>query len=184
MKKIFYIFILFFSQSIFSQSIESEKVFWDLIDVKLFPDEYTEIGYVKKVDFNTFSYHLKEFKKKSTLTYYDNGITKAKTITFTKKEKRLLIRELKKSKNYTWNLSNEKELIQVEQSNILNFLKADRNRELRLISKPIFIRDNEVVCLFSTHYCCGHYYGHATLCLYKKVDGKWKRWIHLTHGDY
>jgi len=180
MKKIFYIFILFISQSLFSQSIESEKVFWDLIDVKLFPDRYTEIGYVKKADFNTFSYHLKKFKKQSTLTYS----VKAETITFSKKEKRLLIRELKKSKNHTWNLLNEKELIQVEQTDVLKFLKTDRNRELRLISKPIFIRNNEIVCLFSTHYCCGQYYGHATLCLYKKVDGKWKRWIHLTHGDY
>ncbi|MEY8847301.1 hypothetical protein AB9K26_00675 [Psychroserpens sp. XS_ASV72] len=183
MKKIFYLFILFISQSILSQSQEYEKIFWDLVDVKLYPDTYTEIGYTKKINFDTFSLHLKLFKKRKTLTY-NNGITKEESITFSKKEKRLLIRELKKSKTYTWNLSNEKELIQVESSNALNFLMVDRNRELRIISKPIFIRDNEIVCLFSSHFCCGHYYGHATLCLYKKVNGKWKRWIHLTHGDY
>ncbi|MEH6538444.1 MAG: hypothetical protein V7719_18760, partial [Psychroserpens sp.] len=86
--------------------------------------------------------------------------------------------------NFNWELSNKKNLIQVNKTEILEFLKADRNRELKIISKPIFIRNDTIVCLFSTHLCCGDFLGHSTLCLYKKIDGKWKRWIHLTHGDY
>lgn len=183
MKAILHFFFLLMIQSMFCQSNETENIFWDLIDVTFYPEEISELGYVKKVTPSMLESHLNIFKKESSLQYYDNPVKKTESIILTKKEKDYLISELSKSE-IDWDLSTENKLVEVDYEDILEFLKADRNRELRIISKPIFIRDKTIACLFSTHLCCGRINGHQTLCLYKKIDGKWKRWIHLTHGDF
>lgn len=53
-----------------SQSTESEKIFWDIIDYKLYPEKYSDVGYQKKVNFGMLSYHLANFEKDSKLIYY------------------------------------------------------------------------------------------------------------------
>jgi hypothetical protein len=186
MKNILYILLLIFSQTVISQTDESEKVFWDLIDYKLYPDKNvkSDVGYLNKGDIGMFPRYLNYVKKDSTLTYYDNRIKKNDSIVFSIEEKEYLISELSESENYSWNLKDQKELIKVEQKNVLEFLKADKTRELKIISKPIFIRNKEIVCLYSVHLCCGHIYGYVSLSLYKKVNGKWKRWIPLSEGAF
>ncbi|MDG5493271.1 hypothetical protein [Psychroserpens sp. SPM9] len=184
MKNLLFILILVFSHTMTSQTSESEKIFWDLIDYKLYPEKFSDVGYLKKVDFGMLSYHLANFEKDSILTYYQYKNKKTDSITLTKNEKEFLISELKSSENYTWNLANAKKLILVEENSELEFLKADKNRELKIISKPIFIRNGKVTCVFSVHLCCGHIYGYVSLSLYKKINGKWERWIPLSEGNF
>ncbi len=184
MKKLIYILLFSLSQFAISQSNKSENVFWDLIDYKLYPEKFSDIGYVKNIDSRMFFYQLKIFEKDSTLIYYNYNIKKTDSIKFTIEEKKNLIIELKKTDIYTWNLSDEKNLIQVEYSKILEFLKSDKNRELKIISKPIFFRNNNIVCLFSVHLCCGHIYGYVNLSIFKKKNGKWEQWIPLVEGAF
>ena len=184
MKNLLYILLLVSSQIMTSQTTESEKIFWDLIDYKLYPDEYSEIGYLNKVNIGTFYRYIDYFKKDSTLTFYDNNLKKNDSIVFSIEERKYLISELNKSENHAWKLKDQKDLIKVEEQNMLEFLKADKKRELKIISKPIFIRDKEIACLYSTHLCCGHINGYVSLSLYKKIDGKWKKWIPLYEGAY
>jgi hypothetical protein len=184
MKNILYILILVFCQTMTSQTTESEKIFWDLIDYKLYPDKYSDVGYLDKIDVGTLEYHLSNIKKDSTLIYYDNRIKKNDSIVLSLGEKEYLISELSSSENYSWNLADKKKLIKVEQENILEFLKADKKRELKIISKPIFIRNEKVACVFSVHLCCGHIYGYVSIALYKKTNGKWERWIPMSEGAF
>ncbi len=184
MKNTLYILLLVFCQIMTSQTAESEKIFWDLIDYKLYPDKYTDVGYLDKVDFGMLEYHLSNIKKDSTLTYFDNRIKKNDSIILSLGEKEYLISELNSSENYSWNLADKKKLIKVEKENILEFLKADKNRELKIISKPIFIRHGKVACVFSVHLCCGHINGYVSISLYKKNNGKWERWIPMSEGAF
>ncbi len=184
MKNILYILILVFCQTMTSQTTESEKIFWDLIDYKLNSDKYSDIGYLDKVDFGTLEYHLSNIKKDSTLKYYDNRIKKSDSIILSLGEKEYLISELKASENYSWDLADKKKLIKVEQKNILEFLKGDKKRKLKIISKPIFIRNGKVACVFSVHLCCGHIYGYVSISLYKKTNEKWERWIPMSEGAF
>ena len=108
MKNLLFILILVFSQVMTSQSTESEKIFWDLIDYKLYPEKYSDVGYLKKVNFGMLSYHLANFENDSTLIYYQYKIKKTDSITLTKDEKEYLISELKASEHYSWNLADRK----------------------------------------------------------------------------
>ncbi|MFY7669519.1 hypothetical protein ACOSP6_00390 [Tenacibaculum sp. MEBiC06402] len=184
MKKTLYILLLFFCQTTTSQTTESEKVFWDLIDYKLYPDKYSDVGYLDKVDFGMLKYQLSKIKKDTNLRYFDNRVKKNDSIILSLEEKEYLISELNSSENYSWNLAKKKNLIKVERENILEFLKADKNRELKIISKPIFIRKGKVACVFSVHLCCGDIYGYVSIALYKRMNGKWERWIPLSEGAF
>ncbi len=184
MKNLLYILVLVFSQTMASQTTESEKIFWDLIDHKLNPDKYSDVGYLNKVDFGMLKYHLSNIKKDSALVYYDNRIKKNDSIILSVEEKEYLISELSTSENYSWNLAEQKKLIKVQQKNVLEFLNADKKRELKIISKPIFIRNEKIACLFGVYLCCGHIYGYASISLYKKNDGKWERWIPMSEGAF
>jgi len=166
------------------QSLESEKIFWDLIDFKLNPDTYSDVGYLNKVNFGMLSHHLANFEKDSTLIYYQNKLKKTDSIILTTNEKEYLISELKKSEHYSWNLSDEKKLMLVEEKGELEFLKADKNRELKMISKPIFIRNEKIAFVFSLHLCCGHIYGYVNLSLYHQNNGKWEQWIPISEGAF
>ena len=186
MRILIYILILTLSQNIISQSNETEKIFWDLIDYKLYPETCSEIGYVKQINVGMYSNHLDKFKADSTLVYYQYKYKNEKndSIVLTAIEKEYLTTELTKSKEYEWNLSDEKNLKQVDEKNVLEFLKKDRNRELKIISNPIFIRNNSIICLFTTHLCCGEILGNTSLSFYKKEKNKWKEWIPISAGSY
>jgi hypothetical protein len=169
-----------------SQTTESEKIFWDLIDYKLNPETCTEIGYIKQIKVGMYSMHLNKFKTDSTLAYYEYKYKNEKidSIVLTAKEKEYLTTELSNSKEYEWNLTDEKNLKRVNEKDILEFLEKDRNRELKIISNPIFIRNKSIICLFTTHLCCGQINGNTSLSFYKKEKDKWKEWIPISSGSY
>lgn len=180
------ILILSLNQNIIGQSNETEKIFWDIIEYKLYPETYSEIGYVKQINVGMYSDDLANFKADTSLVYYEYKYKNEKidSIILTANEKEYLISELSNSHDYEWGLSDEKNLQQVDEKDILKFLKKDRNRELKIISKPIFIRDKNIICLFTTHLCCGHILGHSSLSFYKKSDNQWKEWIPIKAGSY
>jgi hypothetical protein len=174
------------SQNIISQSNKTEKIFWDIIDYKLYPETCSEIGYVNQIKGGMYSNHLDKFKSDSSLVYYEFKYKNEKvdSIILTVKEKEYLTSELSKPNEFDWNLSDEKNLKQVDEKDILEFLKRDRNRELKIISKPIFIRNKNIICLFTTHLCCGHILGHSSLSFYRKENNKWLEWIPISAGSY
>ena len=180
MKNLLYILLLVFSQKMISQTTEAKNIFWDIIDYKLYPERFSDVGYLKKVDFGMLSYHLENFEKNTTLVYNK----KTDKITITKSEKEYIISELKASKLYSWNLANQKNLKLVEGKDKLEFLKVDKNRELKIISKPIFIRGGKFACVFSVHLCCGHINGYVNLSFYQKNNGKWEQWIPISEGAF
>ena len=179
-----YILFLVFCQTMTSQTTESKKIFWDIVDYKLNPNNHSDIGYLDKVDFKMLDYHLSKIKSDSTFKYFANGIEKNDSIILSLSEKEYLIAELSSSKNFSWNLTDKKKLRKIEQENILEFLKADRKRELKIISKPIFIKNNKVACVFSAHLCCGEINGYVNISFYKKTNGKWKPWIPISEGSF
>jgi len=184
MRHLIFFFIFCSTSTIMGQTDRNESIFWDIIDYKLFPDRCTEVAYVKTVDFKMLSYHINNFKKETKRIYYGHKTNKLDSIIFSKKEKEYIISELSQLADFSWNLEDEKELIPVENSELISFLKKDKNRELKIISKPVFIRNGEIACVFSIHLCCGDFFGHASLALYKKPANKWVRWIALSHGDF
>ncbi len=175
---------LFFNQVITCQVTESEKIFWDLIDYKIYPGNYSDIGYLSKVNLKMFTRKIDYVKKDSTLVYYNNRITKNDSIVLSIREKEYLISELDASKNYSWSLKNSRKLILVQQKNMLKFLKEDRKRELKIISKPIFIRNKQIAILYNVHLCCGHIYGYSSISFYKKNKEKWKEWIPIVESAF
>jgi len=188
MKYIIYILFIGYNTVLQSQTINEEKVFFDIVD-QISYSENSEIGYFKKVDSGMLNYNLKKFEKLESLTYsmYQRNTKLTDSIKLSPKEKTYLIDELRASVNYEWNLKKKNKLMVVENNSplsIQDFLMKDRNRELKIISKPIFIRDNSIVCIFSAHLCCGHIYGHTSLSFYKIIDGKWTEWIAILRGDF
>ncbi|GGZ66594.1 hypothetical protein [Mesonia mobilis] len=184
MKNEIYILFLVFCQVMTSQTNESEEIFWDLISYKINPENYSDIGYLDKVDPKTLKFHLTKIKNETSLKYYDNKTEKNDSIILSLNEKEYLISELTKSKEYSWNISNKEKLIKVKQKNILKFLQNDKNRELKIISKPVFIRNGNIACVFSAHICCGHINGYVNISLYKKKNKKWETWITLSEGAF
>ena len=63
-----------------SQTNESQEIFWDLISYKINPKNYSEIGYLDKVDSKILEYHLTEIKNETSLKYYDNKMEKNDSI--------------------------------------------------------------------------------------------------------
>ncbi len=189
MKYILYIVIFVFCQKVQSQSDINEEIFLDVVHQSSYSDKNAEIGYLNKVDTGLLNLLLEIFESQSSLVYtaYDrkNGITDSIVLTST--EKKYLIAELKASENFEWNLTDTSGLTTVENTSehsAVEFLQEDKNRELKIVSKPIFMRDDTIACVFSAHLCCGHIYGHESISLYKLIDDTWTEWIIITIADF
>ena len=183
MKSLLIIFLLV-SQFILAQD-EIENVFLDVIDYRLYPNTCSQIGYLTKVPKGMLDYHLDIIRKNPSLTYYRiEGKQIKDSITLNAKEKAYILSEFEASKGYVWEFQENNEQKEVEETRMLEFLKDDPNRELKVVSKPVFIRNKSLVCLLSTHLCCGEINGYSSISIYRKLDGKWEQWIPLTEGAF
>ncbi|WP_298509228.1 hypothetical protein [uncultured Kordia sp.] len=187
MKYIATLLLIICCQNIRSQSVNIEQLFFDIVDLES-SDENSKVGYLKKVHFGMLSFDLKNFEGHKSLTYstYQRNTKRTDSITLSSTEKKYLITELRASKNFEWNLNRKNKLLVVENNESLavHFLAKNKNSLLKIVSKPIFIRNNTIACVYSADLCCGHIYGHTSLSFYKRINGKWTEWIVICQGDF
>ena len=176
---------------LYAQTKLEVSVFYDLVNFEVYAENKGKVGYSPKVHLGMFKYHYDNFAKDSLRLQYraiQKATRKYDTITLTREEKQYLITELKKAQDFEWKLKPNPNLISValetSELAILNFLKEDRLRRLKLISKPVFIRNNSIACVYSAHLCCGSFYGYTSLSFYKEVNGIWTEWIHISVGNF
>ncbi|MFK7750283.1 MAG: hypothetical protein AB8B65_17970 [Kordia sp.] len=188
MKYAVYILFMVLSQNVQSQTPNTEVIFFDIVDLASC-NKNSEIGYLKKVHLGMFSYDLKNFESHKSLTYrmFQRSTRFIDSIALTPKEKKYLLTELKASKDFEWNLTKKTTLKIADNSRWLtnrDSSKKHRNRRLKIVSKPIFIRNNTIACVYSTDLCCGKINGHTSLSLYKRINNKWTEWIAICQGDF
>ncbi|MEM6685234.1 MAG: hypothetical protein AAF617_05505 [Bacteroidota bacterium] len=172
-----------------SQTADIAKVFFDIVDLEA-TNKSSTIGYTKKVHIGMLTNDVDScFAKQTSLTYtmYQRHTKRTDSIVLSVLEKQHLLIELRASKNFEWNLPINTKLEVIKDDEplyIQNYLRKDKNRVLKIISKPIFIRNNTIACVFSADLCCGHIFGHTSLSFYKPIQGKWTEWIVICQGDF
>lgn len=162
------------------------NIFFDVVAQNSNPENESEIGYLKSLDSGILNRSLKDFSNQKSLTYsmLQRNTGKVDSIIISSEEKKYLISQLKKYKNFEWNLKQSNDLVIVNQDSVLNYLQENNKRKLKMVSKPVLLRNNSIACILSVHLCCGHILGHHSLSFYKNINGKWTEWININGGDW
>jgi hypothetical protein len=140
------------------------------------------IFYTDKVDSGMYSYLMNKSVVKRTIK--DINKRNKNKLYLTTAEIKYLKQNLDCNNSQQWpeNLfTNSK---RIPHDSTYSFLIKDRNRDLYLLSKPIFIRGNTIALFYVAHLCCGDIYGSVDLSFYRKEANKWQKWIRVGGGAF
>ena len=165
------------------QTNDIQKFQNDLINEQLMSyDGETKIS--TSIDIPWMEYHLRRLfpdSTENTLTF--TPVATKDTIVLTETERDSIISFFQNPDNLKLTV-NPTTFATVEISQALEHLKDDHNNQVVFISKPLFIRDDEIGIAFFANLCCGHIYGYVHLSFYRKQNEIWTRWIDISSGAF
>jgi hypothetical protein len=176
------IIIFLFSISVFGQVDNETKIFLsDILKYETY--KYGEISIAKKLDPKMLEIGLTTLKEKRKYTrILKDSITEV--IKLTRKERRKIIQSIREQYETEWEKEDFPENKLINYDELLSYLKKDRNNTIVMISKPVFIRNNEIAIAYFMNLCCGSINGRAQLLFFDKLNGKWRDWISIAGGVY
>lgn len=165
------------------QTNEIQKFQNDLVNEQLMRyNGETKIS--TSIDTPWMEYHLRRLfpdSAESTLTF--TSVATKDTIVLTETERDSIISFFQNSDNLKLT-DNPTEFATVEIGQALEHLKDDHDNQVVFISKPLFIRNDELGIAFFANLCCGHIYGYAHLSFYRNQNEIWTRWIDISSGAF
>ena len=153
-----------------------------LTDVIKRKHDTSSIFYTDKVDAGMYDYMMKTSLIKRTIK--DIGKATNDQFTLTSEEITYIKQHLVKAKNKVWKEYLFINSIRIPSDSMHSFLIQNRNKDLYLFSKPIFIRNNSVALFYVANLCCGGIYGPVDLSFYRKNGKLWQRWIRIDGGAF
>lgn len=180
MKAFLIIILLSISTLVFAQLDSTTFQFLNSV-IKRKTDSST-IFYTDKVDSGMYSNMVNKSLIKKTIKDIDKR--NKNKLHLTTREIKYLKQRLEGNNLQQWpeNLFTNSKRIANDSTHL--FLVKDRDRDLYLLSKPIFIRGNAIALFYVAHLCCGGIYGPVDLSFYKKENNKWQKWIRIDGGAF
>jgi|GEM_PF-5918650 len=166
-----------------------------------FAQEYTESRELIRTLLNDDSYGNGELKMVSDLNreWLKRKIASLKRnktfrnpqfnyeIEITRCERKEIVRALKTPYNLEEFNTYFKEYQLIPFEETFSFLKQrhtpENSNRVMMFSEPVFIRNGEYSIIYFMHLCCGGG-GQDSIWFYKKVDGKWVKWIPIYQGSF
>jgi hypothetical protein len=140
------------------------------------------IFYTNKVHSGMYDFMMSKSVIKKTIK--DIGGTNKDRLHLTSAEAKLLKQHLIEARDQHWpeQLFTNSKSISVDSTQ--SFLIQNRDKELYLFSKPVFIRNNTIALFYVVRLCCGGIYGPVDLSFYRKENDGWQRWIRVDGGAF
>ena len=154
MKKIIIIILFFVFYPSFGQTENLSKIV--LNDILKNTYSYSKPLITNKLDSTSVEYHLKRLieNKKGYFVSNKNSIDKIK---LTKTEQKSIITDIRKQYSSEWKKEDFENFEIINDQESLEYLKQNNKNTLVTISKPIFLRNDEIAFVFFANYCCLEY---------------------------
>jgi|GEM_PF-2456070 len=133
-----------------------------------------------KIDSANVEHLLKLILEKPYITNFNN---QKENLIITAEELEYFAKYVRKQYQDEWKEGDFNNRKVIEQSNILECLYQDINRQVVMVSDPIFKSDQTIFVYLANLCCCGAY-GSSGLYLYTKKDGVWKKSFKIIEEDY
>lgn len=180
MKAFLFIIFLLVSNLVFGQL--DSTTFQFLNSVIRRKHDLSIIFYTDRVDSGMYSYMMNKSVIKRIITDIDKR-NKDK-LYLTSGEIKYLKQRLDSDNSQQWLEDLFINSKRITNDSVRSFLIEDRNRDLYLLSNPIFIRENTIALFYVAHLCCGGIYGPVDLSFYRKEGNKWLKWICVDGGAF
>ncbi|WP_281232871.1 hypothetical protein [Flavobacterium gelatinilyticum] len=133
-----------------------------------------------KIDSANVEHLLKSILEKPYIFNFNN---QNENLIITAEELEYFAKNLRKQYQDEWKESDFNNRKVIKQSDIQKCLDQDINRQVVMVSDPIYKSDQTIFVYLANLCCCGAY-GSSGFFLYTKKDGVWKKSFKIIEEDY
>ncbi|MBE8726116.1 hypothetical protein [Flavobacterium hungaricum] len=174
-------FFLLFSCLSNAQGLGYEAEKRELLSDIIRPEAFKlETFIATKIDSANVEHLLKLILEKPYITNFSN---QERDFIITGEELEYFAKNLRKQYQLEWKEDDFNNRKVIQQSDIPECLDQDINRQVMMVSHPIYKSDQTIFVYLANLCCCGAY-GNSGLFLYTKKDGIWKKSFKIIEEDY